>query len=113
MRVLRVLTGGFGISAVAVVYLTWSQLVEFRYALAHGAAKVVTGCVSDLVPEGPDGHPSERLRVGDHAYTYSSYDLTPAFNRTVPHGGPMRDGLCVRIADLQGRILRLEVADHP
>jgi hypothetical protein len=36
--------------------------------------------------------------------------VTQGFNDSQNHGGPMREGLRVRIADVNGEIARLEIA---
>jgi hypothetical protein len=71
---------------------------------------VVEGVVHDFVPMPFDGHPHESFEVAGHSYEYSDFEVTQGFNNTQSHGGPMRDGLRVRIADVGGRIARLEIA---
>jgi len=36
--------------------------------------------------------------------------VTAGFNNTLSHGGPIHEGLRVRIADVDGAIARLEIA---
>jgi hypothetical protein len=43
-------------------------------------------------------------------FSYSDYVIVPCFNNTASHGGPIRDGLRVRIAYSGNCILKLEVA---
>ena len=67
------------------------------------------GVVRDFVPERLGGHGLERFRVGDTRFEYSSSDSKSAFNWTVGNGGPIREGLRVRILDVDGAIARVEI----
>ena len=55
------------------------------------------------------GHSNECFRVKQKTFCYSDYVIGPGFNQTSTHGGPIRPGLPVRIAYLDGYIIRLEV----
>jgi hypothetical protein len=46
-------------------------------------------------------------------FQYSDYVITAGFNNTSSHGGPIREGLPVRIWYLDGEILRLDIAKRP
>lgn len=85
----------------------------YRDALASGAYQVAEGYVTDFVPMPYSGHAKESFSVDGVHFTYSDYVVTTAFNQTRSHGGPIRDGLAVRIAYLRSgdtnAILRLEV----
>ena len=65
----------------------------------------VEGRVTDFVPEGPDGHPSEHWSVRGHRYEVSPATVTSAFNTP----GIVGPGDSVRIADIGGAIARVEV----
>jgi hypothetical protein len=56
------------------------------------------------------GHPNETLSVNGVEFSYSDYVIVPCFNNTTSHGGPIRDGLRVRIAYSGNCILKLEIA---
>ena len=56
------------------------------------------------------GHSLESFEVNGHRFAYSDYIVTAGFNNTQSHGGPIREGLQVRIVAVDGRIARLEVA---
>ncbi len=55
------------------------------------------------------GHDTERFDVNGINFSYSDYMVTGGFNVTSSHGGPVREGLAVRICYKDGEILRLEV----
>ena len=57
------------------------------------------------------GHDSERLKVGGKMFDYSDYVLTPSFRQSESHGGPIHRDSWVRIAHVDGHIIRLETAD--
>ena len=91
--------------ALALSYL---QLTHLRNALDKGRFAVVQGVVTSLQPG--DGHRSETFEVGGHRYEYSSSSRSVGFNRDAAVGGPIRNGLPVRITDVGGEIARLEIA---
>ena len=82
--------------------------------LTRGDFRSLEGRVTTLVAGGPGGHPAESwtLSAKDsmYHYSYSPAYVTAGFNRTVDQGGPLREGLWVRVADVNGSIARLEVA---
>ena len=98
------------VGTVGMLVITWDDYAELRSALARHAYRVVTGTVTDFVPEGPDGHPTERFRVDGAQYAYSTYDITSAFHLVARNGGPIHNGVPVRISEVRGSIARLEIA---
>jgi len=78
--------------------------------LQAGNYQVVEGEVEEFDPMPWEGHKDESFVVAGHRYSYSDYDGSAGFNRTSSHGGPIRQGLRVRIADIDGVIARLEIA---
>jgi hypothetical protein len=52
----------------------------------------------------------ESFTVNGHHYRYSDSVVTAGFNNTQPHGGPIREGMTVRITNFGGQIARLEIA---
>lgn len=79
-------------------------------ALRSGGVAVVEGRVEHFVPMPATGHALEHFCVGSQCFSYSDYVLTAGFNRTASHGGPIREGLRVRVTYLGNQIARLEVA---
>ncbi len=89
-----------------VVYQRWSCMRWLR----TGEFAVVEGTVEDFVPMPAAGHANESFSVDDVRFSYSDYNLsTGAFNNTASHGGPIREGLRVRVSHHEGRILELEI----
>ena len=101
-----------GVPSVALLGLA-SLYAEYRgrrERLRRGEFEVVGGVVQNFTPGDTMRHVAERFEVAGHAYSYPPYVMTVAFHRTVERGGPIREGLRVRIADVDGKIARLEVA---
>ncbi len=98
----------FGVVALGVLSLV-SQNTALRGALKAGRAVIVEGTVSDFAPQAPDGHGPESFVVSGHRYEYSSSVLSAAFNQISGQHGPIRNGLPVRIADVNGQIAKLEI----
>jgi hypothetical protein len=90
------------------------QAAYLLLRLGRGHFTTVQGVVVDFVPGDPDDHVRESWAVvddsGRHDYAYGPATIAPGFDRTQPHGGPIRAGLRVRVADVDGHIARLEVA---
>jgi hypothetical protein len=57
------------------------------------------------------GHPVESFMVNGVLLSYSDFDKSKCgFRNTASHGGPIHEGLQVRISAHAGRILNLEIA---
>ncbi len=89
---------------------TYGDYRRLATALHNGDYQVIEGVATGFVPMPPDGHGMESFEVGGHRYEYSDYVVAAGFNQTRSHGGPMRNGIRVRIADVGGAIARLEIA---
>jgi hypothetical protein len=77
-----------------------------RQDLVSGHCTTVEGPVDDFVTS----EKSERFSVRGVSFSYSDYIITRGFNNMANHGGPIREGLPVRICYNGCDILRLEVA---
>ena len=104
----------FGVSWTLLVggglYAQHGQLTR---ALSEGSFVRVEGIVHDKPPGGAtdvDG-PSWVVEAGStaHWYRYDRSPLTVGYRRSAPGSGGLRDGARVRIADIGGRIARMEV----
>ncbi|HEX3069005.1 MAG TPA: hypothetical protein VHX14_10555 [Thermoanaerobaculia bacterium] len=108
----KVRTGGVIYLGFAVLWVgptfitTYRDYRQLSRALSTKSYEVVEGQVTDFIslPK------VERFRVGSHTYEYSDFTVTAGFNRMSSRGGPVRPGLQVRIADVNGSIARLEIA---
>jgi hypothetical protein len=79
--------------------------------LAQGRADVVEGAVRIDFEVG--GGKNECISVAARRFCYSDWVLTPGFNRTRALGGPMQNGLPVRISSIGDTIVRVEAAEEP
>lgn len=79
-------------------------------ALRDGRCEVVEGVVSDFHPMPRGGHSTESFVVEGRRFEYSDFNLSAGFNNAASHGGPIRNGVRVRIHHLGNDIARLEVA---
>ncbi len=87
--------------------------LDALHAYRTGAYQVVQGTVVHFDPMSFEGHKVECFSAQDKRFCYSDYLIAPGFRNAASHGGPIREGLPVRIAytTASGRnvILRLEV----
>jgi hypothetical protein len=103
----------FFIFSLLVAMALPGTLLEYQRAtsdLREGRYSVVEGPVTDFVPMPYEGHAQESFTVNGHRFSYSDYIMTAGFRKTASHGGPIREGLYVRISYSGNLILRLEVA---
>jgi len=110
------------VTSAIIFGVSWSLLVggglyaqhgQLRSGLREGSFVPVEGVVYDS-PRGPaDGivKGSWLVESGNtaHWYRYDRSPLAVGYRRTAPGTGGLRDGSRVRIADIGGRIARLEV----
>lgn len=100
----------FGALLVSVGCLSYSSFVGLRDAARSGKVEVAEGQVKEFVPMPYEGHANESFVVNGHRFEYSDYDLTKGFNQSQSHGGPIREGLQVRITYIDDKIVKLEIA---
>ena len=89
---------------------TNSQRARVVDALRAGRYQLVQGVVQNFRPGDVDSHPPEEFTVAGHRYQYAPAEHLFGFNRVAAQGGPIREGLRVRIADVDGLIAWLEVS---
>ncbi|HUJ93569.1 MAG TPA: hypothetical protein VLW46_01240 [Candidatus Bathyarchaeia archaeon] len=92
--------------AFASTYSSYRRLLQ---TYRTGRYLVVEGIVQDFHPMPYEGHQNECFSVQREWFCYSDYAVQAGFNQSASHGGPIRQGLPVRIAYYDGEILRLEV----
>ena len=110
-----VLGGAVFAASTSVWWITHEGSAD-EIARAVDLASVVEGPVENFVPMPYQGHSLESFDVAGVHFAYSDYVLTSGFNNTSSHGGPIRQGLYVRIHYVRlGRsedansIVRLEI----
>jgi hypothetical protein len=81
-----------------------------RDSYVKGDYSIAEGTVVNFHPMPYSGHQNETFSVKDVEFSYSDYVIVPCFNSTASHGGPIREGLRVRIAYSGNCILKLEIA---
>jgi hypothetical protein len=96
--------------ATGVPLLQWKKRIQLISALRSGRASIVEGQVRNVVPMPRTGHSLECFTVRDTRFCYSDFVVSPGFNNTQSHGGPIREGLQVRIHHVDGAIVRFEIA---
>ena len=103
----------------AVLWTTIASVAVFGgwtstwLAETRGQLAVVSGPVENFHPMPVEGHDSERFTVSNVHFAYSDYVVTAGFNQSSSHGGPIREGLQVRISydgpSADATIVKLEI----
>lgn len=75
----------------------------------NGNYEVVEGLIENFDPMPSSGHKMESFTVKGIRFEYSDFVVTPGFNNATSRGGPIREGLPVRISYIGNTILKLEV----
>lgn len=88
---------------------TFGDYRNVTEAYRTGNFSTVEGPVENFRPMPYEGHQSECFSVQNERFCYSDYVIQGGFNHSASHGGPIREGLPVRVAYYEGQILRLEV----
>jgi hypothetical protein len=110
-RIYPLLFFGFAVIWTGVTaFGIYREYREISVAMTEHRLELVEGRVSDFTPMPYTGHTMERFCVRNVCFAYSDYVHTFGFHNTVSHGGPIRDGLGVRIAYVGNVIVRLDVA---
>ena len=102
---------GFGIFWTVTAFMsTYSQYNTLLSDYNKGAYQVVEGHVTNFVPMPYTGHAMERFCVDNSTcFEYSDFIGTAGFNNAKSHGGPITEGLPVRVSYIGNTILKLEV----
>jgi hypothetical protein len=94
---------------LASLFDSFSRYLRLQRAYERNDYSLVEGTVEDFRPIPPAGHQEECFTVKSQRFCYSDAG-TPAFNKIVSRGSPIKAGLHVRIAYIGNDILRLEIA---
>ena len=89
--------------------LTYGDYRNCCQTLASGKASYVEGSVDNFVPMPVQGHANEKFTVMGVPFNYSDYEVEAGFNNASSHGGPIRQGLPVRIWYIGNEIVKLEI----
>jgi ABC-type nickel/cobalt efflux system permease component RcnA len=106
----------FVCSAGAVlIFVELGLLREFRHvrrASTSSSIRIREGVVREFRPGDLGGHLDEQWvlvnRTERHAYRYRESVVTPGYRKPRPNGGFIREGLRVRVWDLDGNLMRID-----
>ena len=97
-RVFTYVIAGVGVLwAIAAGATVYGFHAEARSAAKSPATPLVEGVVEDFHPAPYEGHEDESFAVNGVRFAYSDYVITGGFRQSSSHGGPIRQGLRVRI----------------
>ena len=109
----RFLLGFAIVSTLLVLIATSVDYLRATDALRNKKTSVVEGLVTEFSPMPYTGHRLESFVVRGIRFAYADAVITAGFHNTTSHGGPIYEGLPVRIWYIVGsngpEILRLDV----
>lgn len=85
------------------------EFVALRSAYVSGRSSIVEGTVENFRPAPALGPARESFSVRGVIFSYNALDDTPCFHNAPIHGGPIRDGLDVRIHYNEGCVQRVDI----
>ena len=91
---------------------TFREYTALRSAYRRSQFSVVEGRVTNFRPMPYQGHQDECFSVQSQTFCYSDYAVTAGFSNSASHGGPIREGLPVRVSYIGTTIVRLEVRSN-
>ncbi|MBC3905938.1 hypothetical protein [Undibacterium umbellatum] len=105
----------FGFSCIWTItsfHSTYSDYKDLRTAYEHGQCKLAEGRVENFKIAPKEKRKSdESFDVGDAHFYYANHNVSAGFNTSSIVGGPMKEGLYVRIHHCGNDIARLEIVD--
>jgi hypothetical protein len=95
------------------VIVFYSNVINERKltsALANNQCDIVEGVVQVLHQEPVNGHDvGDHIKIGNKEFIYSYWTLTVTFNRTISHGGELKNGAVARLHYIGNDILKVEI----
>lgn len=85
------------------------EYLNLRSAYRQGHFSITEGFVTNFRPMPYEGHQSECFSVQSETFCYSDYVVSAGFNNSASHGGPIRDGVPIRVSYIGNTIVRLEI----
>ncbi|MFZ6776477.1 hypothetical protein ACO0LD_06545 [Undibacterium sp. Ji83W] len=105
-----------GLGLVTTVYIfraSYFDYTELRSAYEQGNCEVIEGKVENFHAGTRKKNASkEYFDIRHKHFVYPNPGNLAAFNKTVADGGPIKEGLQVRIHHCDGAIARLEILDN-
>jgi hypothetical protein len=100
------------IFAIVFFGLTYMDYDSLRNDYNKGHYREVSGAITDFIDSGPDMQPgTEKFSIAGVPFSYSRYSVAPGFRKTHAEGGPLRNGLSVKIRYIGQTIVRLEICE--
>jgi hypothetical protein len=102
---------GVTLLATVACMIPYTEYSRNLSVLTSGKALYTEGTVYDFKPMPYSGHALESFSVNGITFSYSDFMQTAAFHHTSSHGGPMKNGLKVKIWHYNGEILKLLIKE--
>ena len=99
-------------NGVSFYWVGHNLLTAYRchHALRDGTCQVVEGTVEVLHEQPYSGHASgDRIRIGGREFEVNHYLSTLGYNRTIAHGGVLKNGVRARLHVDGPMILKVEI----
>ena len=121
-RSVKKLVGPAFMTAWSVVWLIahiplWrigtTQTNRLLHIYHTGKSQVVEGIVHVSHEQPAQGHSSgDKITVGDQRFEVNYFLVTPGYQKTISHGGVLREGVFARLHHYDGIILKVEIGSN-
>jgi hypothetical protein len=105
-----------GFSTLWILGTFWSTFSDYKTlndAYKNNKCRIITGNVTNFRPGGNDrGKTDESFDIEGIHFSYSAYTVSPGFNTTSAKGGPIKEGLKIRVTEFRGDIAKLEILQY-
>lgn len=100
---------GLVLSSVGLAVVT-VRMATALHAYRSRTYRVSEGTVTVLHRQPHSGHDrGDIVRIGDDELEINYYRHTPGYDRTIAHGGALREGVYARVFHYKGTILRIDI----
>jgi hypothetical protein len=95
---------------IPLLQLGTSKTESLLEIYQSGKCSIVEGMVEVLHEQPSSGHDSgDEIKIGSKTFTINYFTATPAYKKTISHGGVLRQDVYAKLHHYRGKILKVEI----